>query len=85
MEGLQHPLNPPAVLRPELLAPLFFKTLYPPLIAVTLFYHTNILLGDTEEEVPHCKLTAGINIKLPGTSQRINHISVHRKTNVKVT
>ena len=54
-------------------------------IAVILFYHTNILLGDIEEEVPHCKLTAGINIKLQDTSQRFNHIPVHRKTDVKIT
>ena len=47
------------------------------------FYHTNILLG--EEEVPHCKLTAGINIKLQDTSQRFNHIPVYRNTDMKIT
>ena len=43
------------------------------------------MLGDIEKEVPHCKLTAGINIKLKDTSQRFNHISVQRKTNFKLT
>ena len=83
--GLTAPLESPSCFATRITSAPLFQNPVSSSDSSYIILSYKYLVTCIEEEVPHCKLTAGINIKLPGTSQRINHISVHRKTNVKVT